>query len=185
MSESGHPLTAVRRMGIVVAVSATAGFATIVLGGEDISDTTKWVDAPCLNGYLPTVGDSVVVLSNQGDHLILGGSPVTPTWTPFSFATNVTDYGSPWDTCQWIKIGSIVTWRGLFKTTAIIAAGGAMWTMPVGTRITPNNGGNAGRFDATTLALLYMDSSGVVRTQLQLANAANGSIGGFSYVADS
>jgi hypothetical protein len=64
-----HPLTPTRRIGQVISVSMTpTPTVEVQLGG----DTTTTVFAPFLDSYPPNVGDYVVVLENQGDHVVLG-----------------------------------------------------------------------------------------------------------------
>lgn len=74
---SGERLYASRRVGTVAAVNAgPPPTATISLGGDTSGAT---VDAPYLDGYAPVVGDSVVVLTNQGAPFVLGRATALST----------------------------------------------------------------------------------------------------------
>lgn len=69
--QSNHPLTAIRRQGVVVDVSQA--FAAPYLVGVNLGgDTTVTVACAYLGGYAPHVGDTVYILANQGDYLIIG-----------------------------------------------------------------------------------------------------------------
>ncbi len=87
--EPNHALTGIRRIGTVN--SAAAGpppTVNIYLGG----DAGTPMDVPYLESYSPQAGDRVVVLSVQGDHIVLGAvaaaagmfiqaGTVTRSWT--------------------------------------------------------------------------------------------------------
>jgi len=67
--DKNHPLTALRRTGVVSSISSgPPPKATIFLGG----DTTLPIVCAYTRGYHPVVNDIVVVLSVQGDHYIVG-----------------------------------------------------------------------------------------------------------------
>jgi hypothetical protein len=65
--EPNHPLTALRRTVEVFDVLGN-GCVAAWLGG----DQTVEVDVTCLDGYLPTIGDTLLVVANQGDYIALG-----------------------------------------------------------------------------------------------------------------
>ena len=70
-----HPLTPTRRQATVVDIVDSLGVG-VVLGGDDPADTSKWVYASYLASYPPAVGDTVITLSHEGDHFVLGA----PSW---------------------------------------------------------------------------------------------------------
>jgi hypothetical protein len=75
MPEQGHPLNALRRLATVN--SATSGpnpTVNINIGG----DASNPVDVSYLDSYSPTTGDVVVVMSIDGDHIVLGSIAMTP-----------------------------------------------------------------------------------------------------------
>ena len=187
LPEPNHPLTAIRRQGVVQDIANAPTTINVFIGG----DVNTLVACSYLSAYQPAVGDTVSVLANQGDYVVLGSlaglatHPLASTWQGLNYAANVTDLGSPWDAGQWIKVGTVVYLRGLLKLTGNIAANGTLFTMPAGARLTPNSS-NAGVWPITTLGggNLYMDSSGNVKAQLGGSNTQSCAIGFISYVAD-
>lgn len=106
------PLTAFRRLGIVQAlVAGPPPRVTVTLGGDE--DTTHVVDAPYLDSYTPVVGDVVVILANQGGHLVLGSTSVGAQ-TAYTQAT--------------ANVGSITTTQVVLLTASpVVASGGETW----------------------------------------------------------
>lgn len=69
--EKNHPLTGIRRTGIVNSIdNPSDNFTTVgvFIGGDD----TKEVQCSYLYSYIPVVGDNVLLLQNQGDFIVLG-----------------------------------------------------------------------------------------------------------------
>jgi hypothetical protein len=68
-SEPNHPLTGIRRMGIVnSAVTGATPTVNVTVGG----DAANPVDLPYLPSYTPSVNDQVVILEVDGDRVVLG-----------------------------------------------------------------------------------------------------------------
>lgn len=70
MPQQGHPLTAIRRLGLVNNVDFGPPVSVNVnLGG----DTTQPLDLPFAGSVVPKVGDVVLILSiASGDHIVIG-----------------------------------------------------------------------------------------------------------------
>lgn len=69
MSQPGHPLAAARRLAVVTAITAGAPpTVTIQIGG----DTTTTANVPYDESYQPVVNDTVVTVSVEGDHYVIG-----------------------------------------------------------------------------------------------------------------
>lgn len=70
MPQQGHPLTAIRRLGLVNNVDFGPPVSVNVnLGG----DTTQPLDLPFAGSVVPKVGDVVIILSiASGDHIVIG-----------------------------------------------------------------------------------------------------------------
>lgn len=84
--------------------------------------------------YIAQVGDRVLVTQTSRGNIILGKIAPQPGWNAMSplYGTNITDWGSPYDIGAYIKLGTVVYLRGLLKTTATIANGATVATMPTG-----------------------------------------------------
>ena len=67
-SEPNHPLTARRRQGVVVDVAGAPTSINVNIGG----DTTTLVPCAYLTDYPPEVGDTVLLLENGGDFVVVG-----------------------------------------------------------------------------------------------------------------
>jgi hypothetical protein len=63
-----HPLQAIRRTAIITDVSNMPATCTVLIGG----DITNPQDIAYVNSYTPVVGDNVILLSVQGNHIIVG-----------------------------------------------------------------------------------------------------------------
>lgn len=156
--------------------------ATTAIGG----DMSVTIDLPYVQR--PAVGDTVLLLGNQGDYVIIG-TIQAGTWTGLSYAANVGDFGGGWEPGAYIKIGGIVYFRGLIQASAIIANTAAVFTMPVGFRMTPSVASLGLAWSlvaggAATLRRVYMDGAGVVRTNGAWASGDTIGLGGWSYPAD-
>lgn len=84
--QSGHPLSAVRRTGTIIGIANIPATVTVAIGG----DTTNPTEIPYLTSYVPVVNDVVVIMSVEGDHVVVGSIlPLsTNTSTPyFEYAT--------------------------------------------------------------------------------------------------
>jgi hypothetical protein len=66
--QPNHPLTAIRRQGVVQDTVNAPTTINVFIGG----DLNTLVPCSYLVEYSPTVGDTVVVLENQGDFIIIG-----------------------------------------------------------------------------------------------------------------
>ena len=100
--------------------------------GQDGADS----DLECYmtDDYIAQVGDRVLYIKEGRHGIILGKIAPQPGWFALSpyYATNITDFGGTFDVGAWIKLGTVVYLRGLLKTTAAIAAGSLIMTMPTG-----------------------------------------------------
>jgi hypothetical protein len=97
--QPNHPLTAIRRQGVVVGVTNMPATLTVQLGG----DTTVNIEMPYLTPA--AVNDIVYVLGNQGDYVVLG--PVSKcrpyahltgtggTLASSTTSTNITNWSAP------------------------------------------------------------------------------------------
>lgn len=136
-AQANHPLTAIRRQGIVVDLTNVATFSIGVnIGG----DTTTVVPCTFLDNYFPVLNDVVYLLENQGDHIVIGSVTRNVPWTNLTYTSNWLDFGGGYDAGQFCKINGIVYLRGLIKTVAAFANAQTFATLPVGCRTANTNG---------------------------------------------
>jgi hypothetical protein len=84
-AEPNHPLTAIRRQGVVQDVTNAPTTVNVFLGG----DANTLVPCAYLADYSPAAGDTVMVLVNQGDYLIIGAcAGLTPQTAYLGSASN-------------------------------------------------------------------------------------------------
>jgi len=113
------------RLRQAVVASVNGGVANIRLADDDTP-----VPARALGWYQPVVGDSVWVLENQPDLLIVG--PLEDSWTDITnFATgwsphNPLMYGTP----AWRKEGNYIQLRGMLDA---VSPGTTVFSLGVGT----------------------------------------------------
>lgn len=83
LPQPNHPLTAIRRVGVVQDIAAKPNSVNVWLGG----DTNTLTPCAYLSSYIPAVGDNVLILQNNADYIIVGAvnslgvQTFTPTWT--------------------------------------------------------------------------------------------------------
>jgi len=104
--EANHPLTGIRRIGIVN--SAALGpppTVNVSVGG----DTGNPMDLPYVGSYYPSVGDQVVVLEVDGDRIVLGAVITDGLGDPNGYMNlqnpNATTPGA--GTATWVTMGNI------------------------------------------------------------------------------
>lgn len=140
MQEQSHPLNAIRRMGIVNSLSLGPPPTVNVTPG---GDTANPIDVPYL-GSAPSVGDVVVMLSVDGDHIVVGTIATTITWIDWPYNTGYTDYlTASYQGAQYTKITGIVYTRGLIKKTTNPWATGNQPNVPLPVGYRPNPGGTS------------------------------------------
>jgi hypothetical protein len=66
--EPNHPLTGLRREGVVADIANIPASVNVYIGG----DTTTLVPCAYLADYYPVVNDNVILIENQGDYIIIG-----------------------------------------------------------------------------------------------------------------
>lgn len=81
-------LSADRRLGVVQALVAGPPPRVSITIGDD-PDPTRTVDVAYQDSYSPAVGDSVVLLSNQGGHYVLGRAATGATKESVRLESNV------------------------------------------------------------------------------------------------
>lgn len=142
------------------------------------------------------VGDRVVLARSsisQKIYVIGKAIPSQTDWVGLAYAANFADHDgvTTWDPAQYKRVGGVVYFKGLIKSTAAISAGAGIWTMPPGFRqvgqIALRSGlWNCQAVTASTYApfRLYFDSSGVARTNDAFATGLNIGISHISYPVD-
>jgi hypothetical protein len=123
------------RQGVIQA--ATPPTATLQLGGS----TTDIPGVPCLSSYTPVAGDTVCVLKNGPDLLIVGSvgpkawTPYTPTLRSWDSNANLADGSID---ARYLKVGRDVRFDVLIKcgasTTWGTGGGGIVGLLPVAPR---------------------------------------------------
>jgi hypothetical protein len=127
-----------RRKGVVQTVQTGAGVytCTIRLGGSAVDIP----GVPCLNSYVPKVGDIIEVIRDGPQLLIVGkigseywheiGGPGEP-----AFQNGWVNLGGEWDTAGYFKDAfGIVHLKGLVKS-GVVGEGTHVFTLPIGFRL--------------------------------------------------
>jgi hypothetical protein len=116
-----HPLTATRRTGQVISISAgPPPRVEVQVGG----DTTVTAFVPYLDSYFPTVNDYVILLGTQGDYIVVGrASTAEPRYfEERSWSGKTTTSGVTYDATDLQVTNHLVGATGW---------SGATWTPPV------------------------------------------------------
>jgi hypothetical protein len=110
--QANHPLSAIRRTGVVQDVSGLPATVGVNIAG----DTSNIIQLPYV-GAPPAFGDVVIILGNSGDHVVIGAvaPSLGPTWTALTGLASGANAGTP--TPSWMKDG-----RGNVRMTGQITA---------------------------------------------------------------
>ena len=153
--------------------------------------TDSDMEAYMSDDYIAQVGDRVMVTQSQRGNMIICKIAPQPGWNAMSplYGANVTDFGTPFDIGAYIKMGSIVYLRGLIKTTALVAQGSVVFTMPTGYGMNRFDSSGSvtfgGLFSTGSLTLMRFQVVGYQWiTANALASGSNVGLTGISYPAD-
>jgi hypothetical protein len=199
MPQPSHPLSALRRTGVVTGVANVPITVQVGLGG----DVANPQEIPyIIDAYTPVVGDTVLIISVDGDHIVIGGTSGTSVGAlnadPWHYL-NLTsgqwiDYDpteGTWTATKYRKVNGVVYFVGLVAPNVSLPAGSTstITTLPTGYRPLHAFVISSYRTDASTSihdVRVTIDDSGVVTMLNEDAVTAGvGSVGWYqSWLAE-